>query len=174
MNNNRQFIGAGIIAIGLFMFWILPFNEYSKLASLRTAIEQNDNLLEERMAIQSQIEDYKTKYDQQANEIRTFVAIVPTKRETAEIISAVEVIASQNGIQLNEVVFSEGTAQTDKNYNTMRIVMTGRGSYGSIRGILNAIERNIRLIDVQGLRLTSDAQTGQLNFEIQADVYFLK
>jgi Tfp pilus assembly protein PilO len=174
MNDSKQLIGGGLIAIALFLFWVFPYAEYTKISALKDAITERDGLIKERSEIQDQVKKLSAEHNRQSNEIKVLQAVVPSEKETAEIISALQVIGQQNGVQLLGVSFSESTDDKDKPYNTMRLTMNGSGGYSAIRGMLNSIEQNIRLIDVKSLKMGVDQQTRQLLFDIQAEAYFLK
>lgn len=175
MGGGKQLIGALLIATALFLFWVFPYGEYTKISALKTALADRETLIKQRTDIQSQVKSLTTQYNQQSSAIQVLTAVVPTKKETAEIISAVQVMATQSGIQLGGINFTTGALQAERPYNVLSISMSGSGSYNSVRSFLDAMERNIRLMDVQNIKMSVDRQRGSIvDFDLQANVYFLK
>ncbi|MBX4211621.1 MAG: type 4a pilus biogenesis protein PilO [Candidatus Yanofskybacteria bacterium] len=171
----KKLLGAGLIAVALFLFWLFPYPAYQKIAAYRSAIGEREQLLVERRAAMDQITKLKKEYDQRASQIQRFSAVIPSKMATAELISALEQIANQSGVQMGDVTFSDSKQQTQTDYQLLGVGINGKGTYSGLVTFLESIERSIRLLDVSKVDAGTDTSQGSLlNFTIQADAYFLK
>jgi len=173
MGNKKQLITTLLVAGGLFLFWPLTYAEYSKIGSLRAAIKEREQIINERTEIQQHILQLKAQYDQQASEINNFAAIIPTRKSNAEILSALEAMINQSGNAVSGVSFSTGNSK-DRQYQTITISLRGKGSYFGIKALLDSLERSIPLVDVESIQLALEQQTNQLDFAIQATSYFIQ
>lgn len=174
MNANKKFIGASLIAFGLALFWVLPYREYQKISNLKSAIEERDALIAERTETASRVKKFMQTFQQRGADIQNLTSVIPTNRGTPEMLSAIETISRTSGISIDTIGFGSGQNSAEARYNIMSINIEGKGSYASLRTFLDALERNIRLIDVQNIQMSVDQQTSILGFKIQGDAYFLK
>lgn len=163
------------MAVGFFLFWLFPYPAYQRITAYRTALEERERLLTERQAALAHVATLKKEYDQRAASILQFSAVIPSKTETAELISALEQIANRSGVQISEITISDTKQQTQTDYQVMNIGVNGKSTYSGLVTFLENLERNIRLLDVSKVDAGADATQGSLlNFSIQANGYFLK
>jgi hypothetical protein len=172
MSNNKHLIGVSLIALGLFLFWVFPYAEYQKISILQAGITERDAVIKERTAIIDNVKKIKEEYSRRGSELNNFSAVVPSKKSTAEILLAIEAIASQTGNMITETGFS-GTPPKNTEYAVLQTVIKGRGGYGALKGMLEGFEKNIPLIDVQSIKMSLDPQSLQLNYEINAVTYYI-
>ncbi len=171
----KQYIGAALVALALFLFWALDVGAYRKLTALRAALQERDQVIAERKDTLANIKKFKADLAKHTNEVRKFSAVIPTEKEVAELVSALESIALQNGIQITKLITSQGTASQEENYNKLSVVIEGQGGYAALRSFLGGIEQNNRLFDVQSLEASVDpTRQTTLFFKLQGNVYFLK
>ena len=172
MGNNKQLMGAGLMALSLFLFWPLAYGEYQKISILRAAVTERDGAIAEYTAIIANVKKLKQDYEQRKSELATFAGVVPVKKSTAEILSSLETIATQTGNVISEVSFSVPILNSEP-YASLQITVEGQGSYSALKNMLDAFDKNIPLIDVQDIEMTVDQKSTQLNYKIQAVTYFL-
>lgn len=176
MIDSRKIFGAFIIAIALFFFWPTVIGSWQEVSALRAAAAEREDLLSKRQEtlakVASVYADYQSKLSQQDSQ--KFAALVPVRKDIAELTSAIQDIADNSGIAVNEVQISEGKDTTGQ-FKTFSLSLNTQGSYASLHSFLQGLEQYVRLLNVNTIQITSDTQDpGRLHFTIKADTYFLK
>jgi Tfp pilus assembly protein PilO len=176
MTSGKRIIGALAIAIALFFAFTVVLVGFRRIGAFRTAITEREDILAKRIAILANIEAQYAKFTQQegTDAGKMLAAFVPVRKDTAEIISAIDAIGVQSGVILDE--FSIGEQQSGAQagtYRTLSLQMSLSGSYSSLRLFLENVEAYVRLLNVTSLKVTTE-QSGALRFEVTADAYFLK
>jgi Tfp pilus assembly protein PilO len=174
MNTNKAFMGAGLIAIAAFLFWMLDLGTYNHMSSLKAAIAERQKIFDERKAIVDNVAKLNKEYVERGGEIKQFSSVIPTKKEIAELVSAFEAISTRSGLNLTEITTSESN-EVKAEYASLFIVMKARGGYAALTNFLDGVEKNIRLVDVDSIELApTDNQVGVLDMTIKAFVYSTK
>ena len=121
MSPNKNYIGAGLIAIAMVLFWTLALPFYNSISDLDAAIKERGDLLKSRNAIMANIKNLNKEYQKRLLEITKLSAIVPSKKSVAEVLSAVDDVSVKNGIQLfSSAIIGQKTSDTDTNpYNLL-------------------------------------------------------
>src|SRR3989344_8024829 len=102
-NNRKNVIGSVIIALAFLTFWVLVMPERKKIGEFNNAIELRDADLNDRVAIDKKIRDINKKAEDRAIEIKNLSLIVLSKKDVAELISAMDRIATISGMQLAQI-----------------------------------------------------------------------
>lgn len=171
----KRIFGATTIAIALFAFWPAVIGGWQRVNALRDGVAEREALLTERRKILANLVSLNEEYQQQiAQEAgRNLLAVVPVKKDTAEIVSAFQAMATQTGMNIIELQVTAGTKQRDAVANTLNIGIDMTGSYPAMRAFLDAMEREVRLLNVNTISV-SDDQSGGLRFTIEAEAYFIE
>lgn len=178
MSSNKNYIGAGLIAIAMVLFWALALPFYNRASDLDAAIKEREDLLKSRNTIMANIKDLNKDYQKRIPEITKLSAIVPSKKSVAEILSAIDDISVKNGVELfSSAITSQNSSDANTSpYNILSLEMALNGSYPGLTNFLKAFERNLRLVDITSI----DATTGTgstsvvLNFIVKGNAYYLK
>lgn len=175
-NNRKNVIGSVIIALALLTFWVLVMPERKKIGEFNDAIQLRQTDLDDRVAIDKKIRDINKRAEDRAIEIKNLGLIVPSKKDVAELISAMDRIATISGMQLAQINIQPQPDTPNDPFNGLTVTADVSGEFGSIKNFLENLEQNIRLLDVDSVQLapTSETLTSVLNVSIQARAYFLK
>src|SRR3989344_2896095 len=175
---SKNYIGAGLIAIAIVLFWALALPFYYRISDLDTAIKEREDLLKSRNTIIANIKELNKEYQKRIPEIAKLSAIVPSKKSIAEVLSAIDDVSAKNGIQLfSSAIIGQKTSDTDANpYNLLSLEMGLSGSYLGLTNFLRSLERNLRLVDITSVDAATAAagNTSTLNFVVKGNAYYLK
>ena len=174
---NKNYIGAGLIAIAIVLFWTLALPFYNRASDLDAAIKEREDLLKSRNTIMANIKDLNTEYQKRIPEIAKLSAIVPPKKSVAEVLSAIDDISIKNGIELlSSAIIGQKASDSDLNsYSLLTLEMALSGSYPGLTNFLRAFERNLRLVDITSIDATAGlGNTSTLNFVVKGNAYYLK
>jgi len=177
MTNSKRIFGAFTIAIALFFLWPVVFGGWAKIGALRAAVAERESILAQREKILANVRSAYSEYTQKLaqEDGKKFAALVPVRKDSAEIVSAVHAIAGDSGVQLGELRTTETKAAGAEQYKTLSLTMDVAGSYASMRQFLASLEQYVRLLNVDTIEASVDASNeAQLRFTIRADAYFIK
>ncbi|HXK36615.1 MAG TPA: type 4a pilus biogenesis protein PilO [Candidatus Paceibacterota bacterium] len=173
--SGKRIFGATTIAIALFAFWPAVIGGWQRVGALRDGVAQREDLLKQRRDILANLmkvnEEYRQQVAQEAG--RNLLAIVPVKKDTAELVSALHAMAQQTGMGMNELQVTEGTSRRDAVAQTLNIGVELTGTYSAMRAFLDAVEREVRLLNVSTISVSEDPIEG-LRFSIEAEAYFIE
>jgi Tfp pilus assembly protein PilO len=174
METNKQFIGYSLIAIALFLFWVLDVAEYQKVSVFRDAVQERQQLLTEKQNLINKVMDMTADAKNTIGDVRRFSAVVPSEKDLDELIFAIDRIANASGMRIEEVSIQESQDKTKEEFNKMSFEAKASGTYGSILVFVENVEKNIRLLDVKTISVSVNVlNPSTLEIEISADAYFL-
>lgn len=174
---SKNYIGAGLIAIAIVLFWAVALPFYNGISDLDAAIKEREDLLDSRNTIIANIQGLNKEYQKRISEISNLSAIVPSKKSVAEVLSAIHEISIQNGIELfsSAIIGQKISAADTSPYNLLSLEMGLTGSYLGLTNFLKALEKNLRLIDIASIDAAAGfGNTSTLNFVIKGKAYYLK
>src|SRR6266498_2000765 len=170
----KNLVGTILLTGAMFLFWVLDFHTYQKISVFRNAVDERESTVQEYETVLSSVAKMKKEYNQRLTDIRKFSAVIPVNKSSAELVSALENIAAQSGIQLGQITFNTSTPNQELPYKILAVTINARGGYLGLTTFLNALEKNIRLLDVDTAEasLPEAIQTSTLDIKIQANAYF--
>ena len=174
---SKNYIGAGLIAIAVVLFWALALPFYNGISDLDVAVKEREDLLNSRNTIIANIKNLNKEYQKRIPEIAKLSAIVPSKKSIAEILSAVNDVSAKNGIELtSSAIIGQKTSDADVSpYNLLSLEMGLNGSYPGLTNFLKSLERNLRLVDITSVDAVAGLGTiSTLNFVVKGNAYYLK
>lgn len=177
MSQGRKIFGAFVIAIALFFFWPAVLGTWQEVSVLRASVAEREQLLEKRNEILANIASEYAAYTSkiQAQDGQRFLSLVPVRKDTAELVSAIEDIATGAGITVGEMRIDESKTKVSEQFKTLSLTLEMTGSYASLRTFLTDLEAYVRLLNVDSIEVTTDTQRpGQLKFAVRADTFFIQ
>lgn len=174
--NAKNIFGAFTLAIALFFVWPGVFGSWQEVSALRSALSERQLLAEQRATILSKAQQEHTKYQTLLTSAagRTFAELVPVKKDTAELVSAIHDIANASGVQVTQIQMSEAKAQEKEQYRTLTMTIEMSGPYPGLRAFLTNLEQYVRILNVGNIQVSADQTTGQFKYAVKADTYFIK
>lgn len=175
MSISRDYIGGMMIAVAGILFWILIMPAYDRVMTLRVALTERNEILINRNAILSNISALTKKYAERATDIQRFASIVPSQKSAPEIVSSMQALANQNGLQLTTITLSSANTQDSNPYRPQSIDMAFFGSYPAFKSFLEALEKNIRIIDITSIDAAPTTENSPIiGFRLKGNAYYLK
>ncbi|HCW32785.1 MAG: hypothetical protein UT55_C0068G0011 [Candidatus Peregrinibacteria bacterium GW2011_GWE2_39_6] len=109
-------------------------------------------------------------------ERQRILAKVPIALNQDQLVKDISAIANSVGISLNSVTFALSPSEQKEQANVVNMVANFAGDYNNLIALLEAIERNNRLLKVSsiGVQLgeTSDEGKQQMNFSVSLESYY--
>ena len=171
----RSYVGASIIAAAGIIFWVFAMPLYDGVAAARSALADRKTLLDGRAAIMVNVTKLTKEYSEHADEIQRFADVVPPQKSTAELISAIQALATQNGLQLTALALGSSQTDTEALYQNQSLDIGLNGTYPAFKSFLTALEKNIRIIDLQSVDASPTGENSPIiSFRIKGTAYYLK
>jgi Tfp pilus assembly protein PilO len=172
----KIYLSAILIIVAGFIFFGLSWPLYDNIKALKIAIADREGQYKDRKEIIDMISKLTQDYKDHSADISRFSIIVPKEKDSAELVSMVQAMASQNGLQLNSLKLLQPIDNQGKDsYYTEGIDMNLVGNYPSLKSFLYSVEKNIRILDVQAITGSPVAPNSNLiNFNVKVNAYYLK
>lgn len=184
MNDTRRLIGAFVIAIALFFFWPGIVGQWRQIGALSAALTERQKIYDDRKAILDAVPTAYTEYQQElsGDKAARFAALVPVRKSTAEVLSAMQAIAQSTGVQLGNVAFStpqeQGASSEEGGVSagaqSLDITLALTGPYAGMRQFLIGLENYIRILRVNSVIMGAAENSSDLQFTIKSTAYFLR
>lgn len=177
MNIGKSIFGSFAVAIALFLFWPLVLGSWNQKEELLTARIEREELLKKRIGALDKINKEYAEYEKvlKGPDGKKFIALVPTKKNAPEIISALQDVSTSSGVEVTEVSINEGKVPASQGYRVLDLVFELKGQYESIRSFLDKLEEYVRILNVDSLEIASDIRIpNQLNVTVRAQAYYLQ
>ncbi|MEK9148383.1 MAG: type 4a pilus biogenesis protein PilO [Patescibacteria group bacterium] len=167
-----------VLAVMIFVFGLQP--QWKKISSLRSEIAQLQALSEEMTELIQLRDDLVQEYSAVPEEnLDKILAMTPKDPGTADMLVDVETLAAKHGLLLSPVDFNiaERAPASPLGEAAMRpyavasLTMGLRGSYEAFQAFLAALERNLRLVDVNKITFASGV-IGPLGFSLEGTMYY--
>jgi len=172
---NKNYLGVGLVGIAIIVFWLFGVPTWNNISPLNNAIKERGDILSSRTEILRRVEDLNSQYQQRFSDVSKISSVVPNTKGAAELVSAIEAVTQQTGLQLVEITMGE-TSNEEQELQTVFIELGLTGGYPSLTAFLDLVEKNLRLIDVFELSASQVSAPGQqivLNFRVKANAYYL-
>jgi len=173
---NKNYLGVGLAGLAIIAFWLFGMPTWDRISLLNGAVAEREDILSLRTEILKRIEDLNSQYQQKSSDVSKISSVVPNAKGTAELVSTIEAVTQQAGLQLIEITMGESSNQQQE-LQTVFVELGLIGSYPSLMTFLDLVEKNLRLIDVFELSASQASAPGEqivLNFRVKANAYYLK
>lgn len=173
---NKNYLGAALAGLAIILFWLLGMPAWDRMTLLRSAIAERENILSSRAEILKKVEDLNNQYRERSSDVKRISSIVPNAKGAAELVSMVEAVSRQTGLQLIELTMGGSDIQDNKEMRTVFLELGLIGNYPSLTTFLGLLESNLRLIDVFEITVSRMESSGAqivLNFRVKLNAYYL-
>jgi len=175
MHLSRTYIGAFLVAIAGIIFWVLLMPLYDNVMAQREAITQRADIIKTKGDIIASINATTKEYAGRSSDIARFASMVPAVKSAPEIVSSIQALATQNGLQLKTISLNGNVNQGTNPYLEQSIGIELNGGYLAFKSFLMALERNIRLIDISSIDASPTSENSPIiSFRIKGNAYYLK
>lgn len=174
--NYKKLIGSGIAALGFILFSFLVWPLFLGLSDIRAAVESKQAVLDDRKGVVEKILALKKTVADKKADIDELAVILPSEKKTQEIIVNIEEAARQSGVDLRELKTAKVLSKEADKYKILQVELSGAGYYQSILELFKALEKNLRIFDVQEFTMALDSAgeaTGLLSMELKLFTYYL-
>jgi Tfp pilus assembly protein PilO len=167
------------IFASILIFADLP--AYNKFIFARNEIQRYEDSISIKEDIVANVSQLKQIYENREDAIKKVSYVLPAEKDTPGLIVQFESLASENGLILERIDFGKVIKKTtDKSglgltAKVLEANVKMKGSYSSFRSFLEALEYNIRIMDVQTINISSSRAEGALQifgFNIKLKVYY--
>lgn len=151
-------VAAGLAAV----VWLVVLPSWSGVAALRQEAALKKKSIELERQVIDKLNAVNQVLDSQKSNVERLEQAVPSAEFKPEMISIMENLASQNGLNLVRVIVESApedtsartpnsrqtVAATKEMIKTLTVGVSASGNYGAFKSWLEAVERSLRLLDV--------------------------
>lgn len=173
---NKNIIVTTVLFLAFVVILIsldLPF--YSKVASLMGEVKQAKDFIKEKEELLIKVEQLKQVYDSRKEAIKKTSYLLPVEKDTSGLIVQFEAMASESGLILGGISFTEKVEKGVAAYKTLKVSLELYGSYMAFKSFLGAVEYNVRIMDINSIEFspeeTEEGGSG-FSFKVELEVYY--
>jgi len=186
MKKNAVILISVVVFFAILFLLVLP--TYNKTGLLRGMLKDDTNSLKETEEVFAKANQLKQVYEARKDEINKVYYILPSGSDIPNLIVQLEALASENGLILDKMNFikktlikkiaTEETATTpesepQKEYKTLGVTLSLVGNYNSFKSFLEALELNMRLMDIKSITFSGQKEAVGFTFNIELEAYYL-
>lgn len=173
---NKNLIASIIVALGFALLFILVLPEYDAVKSDKAVLQARQELLNERTAEVKNFKDLEREADARQSEIGKITTFVPPKKQIDEVVSSIQRMTSDSGLQLVSLAAAAVTDNAETRYRKLFINVEAVSQYPAFINFLRSLEQSLRLYDVSDIAagVSSGGLGAGVNFSIKIYGYYLK
>lgn len=165
------------LAVATVFFVVLP--QWRGIGSLRAEIGGLEALNDELAKIADQRDLLTKEYNAISDEdLAKLRSIAPANSDNSTVLVDFEALAQKNNLVLSQVDFNAGeknqiagAAARSRVFGAIPVTLALRGSYEGFRGFLQALERNLRVMDVSEINF-SGGDGKSLSTSVRGRIYY--
>jgi len=176
MTANKNIIITTVLFLAFIVVLIsldLPF--YGEVTSLRSEVKQAKDYIKEKEELLIKVEQLKQVYDSRKEAIKKAFYLLPVEKDASSLIVQFEAMASENGLILESIDFTEKVEKGAATYKTLKVSLELYGSYAAFKSFLGAIEYNVRIMDISSIEFSSEEveEGGSgFSFKVELEAYY--
>lgn len=185
-----------VLVIGL-MVWQFFIPAFLSVSALRTGLDSERGKLEETKKLNEKLKSLGGDYVKVGKDAEKIFDALPKKENIPGVLIQMEAMASQNGLILNSIDFSNVVDDKKKISNvldagagaggalaatvptsplkTMKVGLSLSGNYQSLKDFLKATESSLRIMDVNNISFGNKAKeegSESVSFKVDMIVYY--
>lgn len=161
-----------VCAVVVYSTFVLP--EYERVSSLRGEYQGKQATLDQQRQIVNKVNALLTQYRSIPDLANVLSLLLPTQEDVASIFQQIYAISRDSGMGIQQFGVNTSLAvqpvnlSSDiiKSIGTVQVNLNLVGPYAAAKRMLSLLERNIRIMDVQSLKIQPVGQSSQ-------DLYFV-
>lgn len=173
-------IGSFFLLVGtVYAFTSFVYPTFLEIQNLRAERQARIDLKTTQDDAEKAIGELTRQYAGLATTQEAFSLMLPIGPETPTLLNQLQGIAKNNSIRVNSMAFQYQPIKPAKNtlvqgIGVIRVTMSMNGRYESLKGFIAQMETNLRIIDLNSLRIDGGAvpRRETFDFNITADAYY--
>lgn len=167
-------------ALIIYAVFIRP--EYETIFRLRGELVSKTNLLQKQQQVMTQVQNLIIQSKGAEKLSESLLLALPAEPDVASVLSQINALSQLSGLAVQSIGLSHlsikslsGKPSFAQGLGTLRLDLRLIGNYGGLKKFLQALETNIRLMDIKALRLeaASKSPTEDLfNYLLTVDTYY--
>lgn len=165
-----------MIGLAIFLFFILILAQYLNIKDIRSAIENRNEVITQKKEILAKISLLKEQYTARSGDIQRLSVLVPKSKKLEEIVSSLDSLSQQSGLELRNLVTGVREASKEESRKTIFTEVNLAGQYPAFFNFLHLLEKNLRIFDVKEIGAVKEVSSpgGILNFKLNFETYFVE
>lgn len=171
----KPILSALIFSFALFLLFVLVLPQYNAIKIAKEAVKSRQALFNERTAGFNNVGELDRQAKSRQADIDKIKAFIPERKQIDEVVSSIQKITEQSGLQLSGLTISEVSLAGEVEYRKIFVGVDTIGAYPAFVNFLKFLEQSLRLYDVFEITMSgSTATIDKVNFAIKMNAYYLK
>jgi len=147
-----------VSALAIYVNLVQP--AYQDVQRLRGTLQAKTNLLARQKTIISQVQNLLAQFKSATQLQETVSLALPNNEASSALFHQIQAIARASNLTLDSIAFNLLSLKSGK-LGTIQTTLRLSGNYAGIKTFLNAIETNVRVMDLVNLKLEQSTKPNQ-------------
>ncbi len=171
-------VSMGFLIGAVVLFSSLALPEYNKIQQLRGEKESLGTVVGEEERLVGIASQLINQYENAADLRNNLALLLPREEATPGIINQIQGIAKGNGVIIEGINVEALPLEYSKTSSVVepvgrfKITVQLTGSYGAIRGYIQSLETNVRIIDIDSIAISGGGTSGPLKADLAIKTYY--
>lgn len=174
-------LSAALLLVSLVFYATLIRPEYQTAQELRAELASRSVLLVDQSSTIAQVERLISEYQSVSRLEDNFSLALPEEEQVSSLLAQFNAFSQISGLTIQSVNFTYLALKPaptklsfSRGYGTLRLDLKLLGSYNGFKRFLQALETNIRVMDVSGLRVETAGRSDQdlFVYTLSVDTYY--
>lgn len=180
----------GALMIVALVFILLAFPLYQKITATREEIKTKQAEEENLKARIESLKELEANYKTAKEKSKMIELALPNEQQMPEILVQLENIAGETGMSFTEITpaslkgtspkagkssspqIETGTSRAKGIYKAVPLTVKIAGNFSGLKNYLKAIEKNIRILDLEAISIEKSTTEKVLNISLALNAYF--
>lgn len=172
----------GLMMGSLYVYLSMIIPAYAEIQELRAERQTRLEILAKQTEAQNAINTLIGQYQSIAgtDQQRVIAAMLPTGIDIPSVVNQIQGMARTNALSIQSISFQylpikQGENDLVKSVGVIRVSQSLAGSYAAFKNYVQALETNVRLMDLNSLRIDAGARAivrDVFSYNLVADVYY--
>ena len=173
---NKNTLSAIICSISAILFFVLVWPEYQTTNNLKESLSVRQLVLSDRKAAVSRVSELEAEINSRQADIKKIKTFLPERKQIDEIVSGLQSMTQESGLQLLAMTTSDVSGFEDIDYKKVLVSIDVVGRYPAFVEFLKLLEKSLRLYDgfevSAGVSTAANSVTDNVNFTVKMHAYY--
>ena len=167
-----------LLLVSLYLFGAFVQPTFADIRALRDEVKTNKEFLEAQQSAKAAFDSLANDVDESSSAENLLASALPKGSDLPQSLHHIQFLSRVHNVSLQAVSVEDVSSPLSqqrnnliKNVKTMRVTFSAFSDYDSMKRFLDAIQSNIKLIDVVEMSINAQGDSG-LSFTFVVDTYY--
>lgn len=167
--NIKKYIYCGAVILIFAIVYFLIYPSILGVRDIQKEVVIAKKTLEEKKSIAEDLQGILTKYNAKEEDFKKLDGMVSPSPDLISLLIQFDKLALESGVIMEEISFEKLVESSSKNFGVFPVNLKISGSYDCLKNYLEAIAKNLSLMDVETVEVSGDSES--MSFSLKVNTY---